>query len=149
MADQDQWHRRRRPDEVPTPVAVAVSDFCRRARAPAPAAEIRDALSLLSGDEDFRVTSVTDAEPAAQPLGPEIRAELQALAVQHRHRIALQKALVQQFQSRGKPPSEDELREALERHGLLEELERRERELVLGSYAEQRGAAGRVAWALD
>jgi hypothetical protein len=267
MADQDQWHRRRRPDEVPTPVAVAVSDFCRRARAPAPAAEVRDALSLLSGDEDFRVTSVTDAEPAARPLGPyavvdllrgtapelaaerqkvgyydlaraladareqpapapseappplaakptsepppprpseperrrgakakaeaeastvaeriaprrrekrplpeprgrfsqlpsqtrpvedlldpEIRAELQALAVQHRHRVALQKALAQQFQSRGKPPSEDELREALERHGLLEELERRERELVLGSYAEQRGAAGRVAWALD
>src|SRR3954469_15919926 len=70
MVDQDQWHRRRRPDEVPTPVAVAVSDFCRRARAPAPAAEVRDALSLLSGDDDFRVPSVTDAEPAAQPLGP-------------------------------------------------------------------------------
>src|SRR5690349_2197727 len=70
MADQDQWHRRRRPDEVPTPVAVAVSDFCRRARAPAPAAEVRDALSLLSEEEDFRVPSVTDAEPAARPLGP-------------------------------------------------------------------------------
>jgi len=260
MADLDQWHRRRRPDEVPTPVAVAVSDFCRRARAPAPAAEVRDALSLLSGDEDFRVSSVTDAEPAARPLGPyavvdvlrgtapelaaerqkvgyyelaralaeareqpapapaeappppppparaapaserdrpraaskaasqsvadriaprrrekrplpeprgrfsqlppqtrpveelqepQTRPELEALAVQHRHRIALQKALAHQFQSRGKPPSELEVQEALQRHGLLPDLEERERELVLGSYAEHRGASGRVAWALD
>lgn len=261
MADLDQWQRRRRPDEVPTPVAVAVSDFCRRARAPAPAAEVRDALSLLSGDEDFRVTSVTDAEPPARPLGPyavvdllrgtspelcaerqkvgyyelaraladareqpapapaeapppappapappapkpererpraaskdatpsvaeriaprrrekrplpeprgrfsqlppqtrpveelqepQTGPELEALAVQHRHRIALQKALAHQFQSRGKPPSELEVREALQRHGLLEGLEERERELVLGSYAEHRGAGGRVAWALD
>ena len=269
MADQDQWQRRRRPDEVPTPVAVAVSDFCRRARAPAPAAEVRDALSLLSEDEDFRVPSVTDAEPAARPLGPyavvdllrgtapelcaerqkvgyyalaraladareqpaaappdalpplppasrrdeahgiealapahpeperrraarttaltvaeriaprrrekrplpeprgrysqlppqtrpvedllspDTRSELEALAVQHRHRVALQKALAPQFQSRGKPPSEAEVRQALEHHGLLADLERRERELLLGSYAEQRGAAGRVAWALD
>jgi len=260
MAELDQWHRRRRPDEVPTPVAVAVSDFCRRARAPAPAAEVRDALSLLSGDEDFRVSSVTDAEPAARPLGPyavvdllrgtapglaaerqkvgyyelaraladareqpapapaeapppqpppapkpdprpererraskkpasqtvaeriaprrrekrslpeprgrfsqlppqtrpvedlqdpEIRPELEALAVQYRHRIALEKALAPQFQSRGKPPSELEVREALQRHGLLAGLEARERELVLGSYAEHRGAGGRVAWALD
>ncbi|HEY8211212.1 MAG TPA: hypothetical protein VIG99_27195 [Myxococcaceae bacterium] len=247
-------------------MAVAVSDFCRRARAPAPAAEVRDALSLLSGDEDFRVPSVTDIEPAARPLGPyavvdllrgtapelcaerqkvgyydlaraladareqpapapsdappppppasrraepheieapapeperrgaaraaslsvaeriaprrrekrplpeprgrfsqlppqarpveellapETRPELEALAVQYRHRVALQKALASQFQSRGKPPSEGEVREALERHGLLADLERRECELVLGSYAEQRGAAGRVAWALD
>jgi len=240
-------------------VAVAVSDFCRRARAPAPAAEVRDALSLLGEDEDFRVPDLTGAEPAAQPLGPYavvdvlrgtapalaaerqkvgyydlVRAladareqpapapteapppappppggagrraepeperrkgskamtvaeriaprrrerrplpeprgrfaqlppqarpveelfdpatapELEALAVQHRHRVALHKALSQRFQSRGKPPSEAEVQEALQRHGLLQDLEARERELLLGSYAEQRGAAGRVAWAL-
>jgi hypothetical protein len=39
------WHRKRHPDDVPTPVAVAVSDFCRRARVPAPPALVRDALA--------------------------------------------------------------------------------------------------------
>jgi hypothetical protein len=64
------WQRRRNPEDVPTPVAVAVSDYCRRAGVAAPPGEVRDALSLLSEDEDFRVRSLTDAEPAARPLGP-------------------------------------------------------------------------------
>jgi hypothetical protein len=64
------WQRRRRPDEVPTPVAVAVADFCRRAEAPAPPSEVREALALLSDDEDFRVRGLTDSEPRAKPLGP-------------------------------------------------------------------------------
>lgn len=64
------WQRRRAPEDVPTPVAVAVADFCRRAGAPASPAEVRDALSLLSDDEDFRVRAVTDGEPRAKPLGP-------------------------------------------------------------------------------
>jgi hypothetical protein len=64
------WQRRRMPEEVPTPVAVAVSDFCRRAGAPASAAEVRDALSLLSEEEDFRVRALTDGEPRSKPLGP-------------------------------------------------------------------------------
>ena len=64
------WQRRRKPDDVPTPVAVAVSDFCRRARSPASGTEIRDALSAVSEDDDFRVRAITDEEPAASPLGP-------------------------------------------------------------------------------
>lgn len=64
------WQRKRNPDEVPTPVAVAVSDFCRRAGAQASAGEVREALALLSEDEDFRVRSLTDSEPNASPLGP-------------------------------------------------------------------------------
>jgi hypothetical protein len=64
------WQRRRQPDDVPTPVAVAVSDFCRRAKSPAPAPEVREALALLAEDDDFRVRAVTDAEPEASPLGP-------------------------------------------------------------------------------
>jgi len=64
------WERRRRPDEVPTPVAVALSDHCRRARSPATAAEVRDALSVLSADDDFRVTLVAEAEPELSPLTP-------------------------------------------------------------------------------
>jgi len=262
----NQWRRQRKADEVPTPVAVAVSDFCRRARAPASAAEVRDALAFLSVDEDFRATELAGGEPSAQPLGPyavvdvlrgaspslaaerhkvgyyelaralgdaregpplssapapapastpppeprlqaptpppqgparrrgagattveeriaprrrergerrelpaprgrfaqlpsakrpveelsepSARPMLEALLEQHRHRVALLRALGQQYQSRGRPPSEAEVLEVLSRHGLRAGLEARERELVLGSYAEQRGSTGRVAWAL-
>lgn len=65
-----QWQRRRQPEDVPTPVAVAVSDFCRRARSMASPAEVREALALLSEEEDFRVRTLTDTEPEASPLGP-------------------------------------------------------------------------------
>lgn len=63
------WHRKRHPEDVPTPVAVAVSDFCRRAKAPAPPAVVRDALALLSDDDDFRVQALADSEPTSR-LGP-------------------------------------------------------------------------------
>lgn len=55
---------------MPTPVAVAVSDYCRRAKVPATPTEVREALALLSEAEDFRVRTLTDTEPAATPLGP-------------------------------------------------------------------------------
>lgn len=64
------WQRKRKPEDVPTPVAVAVSDYCRRARTSASAAEVREALSLLGEDEDFRVRELTDDEPRLSPLGP-------------------------------------------------------------------------------
>ncbi len=66
----EQWQRRRHPDDVPTPIAVAVADFCRRAKGQAPAAVIREALAVLSDDDDFRVKELTDAEPSVRPLGP-------------------------------------------------------------------------------
>ncbi len=65
-----QWQRRRQPDDVPTPVAVAVSDFCRRAKAAASPSEVREALALLSEEDDFRVRTLTDTEPEVSPLGP-------------------------------------------------------------------------------
>jgi hypothetical protein len=64
------WTRKRAADEVPTPVAVAVADFCRRAGAPAPPAEVREALAALDAEQDFRVRTLTDSEPPARPLGP-------------------------------------------------------------------------------
>jgi len=64
------WERKRQPDDVPTPVAVAVSDYCRRAGAPASPRSVRDALSVLLESDDFRVRAVTDAEPPVRPLGP-------------------------------------------------------------------------------
>jgi hypothetical protein len=64
------WQRRRSPDDVPTPVAVAVSDFCRRSGYTASPAEVREALSLLAEEEDFRVRALTDGEPEGQGLSP-------------------------------------------------------------------------------
>lgn len=64
------WQRKRHPEEVPTPVAVALSDFCRRAKAPASPALVRDALALLTEADDARVRALADGEPAAKPLGP-------------------------------------------------------------------------------
>jgi len=64
------WNRKRHPDDVPTPVAVAVADFCRRAKAPASPALVRDALSLLADADDGAVRSLTDEAPEATPLGP-------------------------------------------------------------------------------
>ncbi len=66
----EQWQRRRHPDDVPTPIAVAVADYCRRAKGQAPAAVVREALAVLSDDDDFRVKELTDAEPEVRPLGP-------------------------------------------------------------------------------
>ena len=64
------WERKRQPDDVPTPVAVAVSDFCRRAGTPAPPRAIREALSTVSETDDFRIRAVTDTDPPVRPLGP-------------------------------------------------------------------------------
>lgn len=62
--------RQRHPDDVPTPVAVAVADFCRRAKAPASPSLVRSALALLSEADDARARALADTEPEARPLGP-------------------------------------------------------------------------------
>ncbi len=64
------WQRRREPDQVPTPVAVALSDFCRRAGRKVPAAQVREALALLGESDDFRVLQLCEGEPEVEPLGP-------------------------------------------------------------------------------
>ncbi len=267
------WERKRQPDDVPTPVAVAVSDYCRRAGAPAPPRAVRDALSTLLASDDFRVRAVTDAEPPVRPLGPfavvdlargtapdtaglrersgyyglveellalqdaqavaspsptplaagaaasrpgappspepvtpgpetgkrsrtgksapqgssvaeriaprrraaqsaveprgrftQVEAEraplealegpagrttLETLLAQHGHRPALLRALAQGYSGRrGSDPSAAELDVLLTEHGLIAAVEDSERSLVLDALSEQRGALGRVAWAL-
>ncbi len=64
------WLRRRNPEDVPTPVAIAVADYCRRAQASASPARVREALCLLSADDDFRAQALADGAPLATPLGP-------------------------------------------------------------------------------
>jgi hypothetical protein len=258
------WERKRQPDEVPTPVAVALSDFCRRAGVPAAPRAVREALSTVSEADDFRVRAVTDAETPLRPLGPfavvdlargtpaetaalrersgyyalveellalqeapraaaapaptaaatpraiaatpaappaeaparrtaretpaptvaeriaprrrtaqapaaprgrftqvevqraplesleapEGRVVLETLLAQHGHRFALLRALAQGYSGRRGDPSALELDALLERHGLLEAAESRERELLRSALSEHRGALGRVAWAL-
>ncbi len=266
------WERKRAPDEVPTPVAVALSDFCRRAKASASAAEVREALSLLAEAEDFRVRELAEQEPKAQPLGPfavvdvlsgtepavaatrqqsgyyalarelveererkappplpapepapapraepapavwsephalekprkraekekpltvaekiapkkrlepapkrelpaprgrftrvegarrpagelfnaESKELLEGMLEQHPHRFALTRALAAAYSGRaGSALGMPDVLDALREHGLLEGLERKEKELVVASFAEHRGASGRVAWALS
>ncbi len=63
------WHRKRHPEDVPTPVAVALSDFCRRAKSPASPGLVRDALALLTDGDDVRVRELADSEPTGK-LGP-------------------------------------------------------------------------------
>ncbi len=64
------WQRRRAPEDVPTPIAVALSDYCRRAQAPASPKAVRDALSCLADAEDGGLKQLADGEPQAKPLGP-------------------------------------------------------------------------------
>lgn len=61
--------RKRLPEDVPTPIAVAVSDFCRRAKVPSSPGLVRDALALLDETDDVRVRALTDGEPT-EKLGP-------------------------------------------------------------------------------
>ncbi len=70
MPKPNDWQRKRDPDDVPTPVAVALSDYCRRAKGAASPRNVREALALLSPDDDFRVTELTSGEPDTGPLGP-------------------------------------------------------------------------------
>ena len=75
---------------------------------------------------------------------------LSSLLEQHRHRAGLLQAISSQYAGRnGQELSLAELDGVLRGHGLLEEQETREREMVLASYQDQRGASGRVAWALS
>lgn len=62
--------RKRHPLDVPTPVAVALADFCRRAGATVDPRTVRDALSLLDAAEDSRVLAFCSVDPLARPLGP-------------------------------------------------------------------------------
>jgi hypothetical protein len=94
------WERKRQPDDVPTPVAVAVSDFCRRAGTPAAPRAVREALSTVTEADDFRVRAVTDAEPPVRPLGPFAVVDL----------------------ARGTPPDTAALRERSGYYALVEEL---------------------------
>jgi len=64
------WTPQRDADEVPTSVAIALSNFCRQAQAPAPPALVRVALTFLPAEEDFRVEAFARAKPPSLPLGP-------------------------------------------------------------------------------
>ncbi|HEY1335681.1 MAG TPA: hypothetical protein VGF31_15570, partial [Myxococcaceae bacterium] len=76
------------------------------------------------------------------------RATLGSLLAQHGHRVAILRALAQGYSGSRGEPSAPELDALLARHGLLEDAEANERELLLAALSEHRGALGRVAWAL-
>ena len=94
----------------------------------------------------------TQGELQRAPLesleAPAGRATLESLLAQYSHRIALLHALAHGYTGQRGEPSAPELDELLARHGLLEAVEASERELLLSALSENRGALGRVAWAL-
>jgi hypothetical protein len=105
------WQRRRHPDDVPTPVAVALADFCRRAKAPASPSLVRQALSTLDEADDFRVQTLAEDEPQARPLGPWavidlIRGETAEVASQREKLGYYQvvEALVEEREKKAPPP---------------------------------------------
>jgi len=61
----------RSPEEVPTPLAIAAADFCRRAGRPSPPEAVRQALARLAPEEDEDLRALLEREPPARPLGPE------------------------------------------------------------------------------
>ena len=64
------WQRHRHPDDVPTPVAVAVADYCRRSgNRPLPKL-VREALAFVRDAEDLRLRELAEQEPGARSLGP-------------------------------------------------------------------------------
>lgn len=65
-----EWQRKRRPEDVPAPVAIALADYCRRAENPSDAEQVREALSVLTTADDGRVRAIAETEPEAKPLGP-------------------------------------------------------------------------------
>ena len=86
--------------------------------------------------------------PASDLLQSEAHELLAGLVAVHPHRLSLLKALASEYGSRGNRLTVGELEAALRHHGLLVDLERKERDAVLAAYTEHRGASGRVAWAL-
>lgn len=64
------WQRQRHPDDVPTPVAVAVADFCRRAGVRPPPKLVREALAFVADAHDLKLRELAEGEPAYSPLGP-------------------------------------------------------------------------------
>jgi len=61
----------RSPDDVPTPLAIAVATFCRRAGCAASPEAVRLALARLAPTEDGAMQALARGEPPARPLGPE------------------------------------------------------------------------------
>lgn len=65
-----EWQRKRRPEDVPAPVAIALADYCRRAENPSDPDQVREALSVLTAGDDGQVRALAETEPAVKPLGP-------------------------------------------------------------------------------
>lgn len=66
----------RDPAGVATPLAIALTDFCRRAGRLAPPDDVRRALARLTPGDDARLARLLEKAPAAKPLGPEAAIDL-------------------------------------------------------------------------
>ncbi|HEY0839785.1 MAG TPA: hypothetical protein VGD74_06330, partial [Vulgatibacter sp.] len=60
----------RDPLSVPTPIAIALADFCRRADRGATSEEVRLALACVPAAEDAKIAAFCAGDPPAVPLSP-------------------------------------------------------------------------------
>jgi hypothetical protein len=67
----DELVEHRAPEAVPTPLAIALADFCRRAGRPSAPEAVRHALARLHPEEDERFAAFAGEKPPGRPLGPE------------------------------------------------------------------------------
>lgn len=96
-----------------------------------------------------RFTQVAAPKASYQTLlHVEGKEALEAGLEQNEHRFALLKALGEHYNGAKGELTLVDLESVLRRHDLLEALASKERQAILAAYTDQRGAAGRVAWAL-
>jgi hypothetical protein len=119
--------------------------------APVPALEPEHPVAREGARPKGRFAQLTPQLQSVDDLfTPEARDALAPRLQQYPDRFALTRALGDQYGGRreGQPLRTEDLERALRHHGLLEALEHREREAILGAYSEQRGATSKVAFAL-
>lgn len=135
----------RDPDEVPTPLAIAAADFCRRAGRPSSPESVRLALARLDFAEDEELRALVESEPEATPLGPEalvdlvrgLSAEEASAREESGYYVAMARAPRKPPPPRGQRPSSPAANPAERREAQRQEL--------LGALAEAKGDLGKAA----
>ncbi|MDQ3266282.1 MAG: hypothetical protein M3Y59_21980 [Myxococcota bacterium] len=109
----------------------------------------------LSRDEELPIPRgrFTRLEAPKEPLGQlyanEARENLEGLVEQHPNRVALLRAMSQRYSGRKGLLDMEDLKAVLSRHALDRAFVAKERDLVLGTLTDNRGALSRAAFSLD
>jgi hypothetical protein len=64
------WQQYRNPEDIPTPLAIACADYCRRNQVPSTPKAVRAALALLPPDDDEKLKRLADDGALLPGCGP-------------------------------------------------------------------------------